>query len=73
MGAASTLRVNGSMGLRKTVGRWALVAVAVPVTAKAADRLGRRLETSRGPNVWSKGLRGGAARLNRVQGRKKRA
>jgi hypothetical protein len=57
------------MGIRRRIGRWALIAVAVPVTARAADRLGQRLESNRGPNRYSKALRTGATQLRRVNGR----
>jgi hypothetical protein len=59
------------MGLRRRVGRWALVAVAVPMVAKVADQVGRRIEDRQGPNKWSRGLRGSAARLRRLQGRRR--
>ena len=61
------------MGVRRAVGRWAVVAVGVPVTAKVADRLGQRIESRQGgPTRWSKGLRGGAARLRRLRSSRRR-
>jgi hypothetical protein len=58
------------MGLRRRAGRWALIAVAVPLAAKVADKLGQSLEDKRGSNQWSRGLRTGAAQLRRLQGRR---
>ncbi|HYH49626.1 MAG TPA: hypothetical protein VEG38_08765 [Acidimicrobiia bacterium] len=59
------------MGVRRRVGRWALVAVAVPMAAKVADQVGRRIEDRQGPNKWSRGLRRSASQLRRVQGRRR--
>ena len=53
--------------LKRALLRWALAAIAVPVAAEVADRLGRRLEESRGPNRVSRGLERGAVSLRRVQ------
>ncbi|HET9770818.1 MAG TPA: hypothetical protein VFS16_08010 [Acidimicrobiia bacterium] len=58
--------------LRRALLRWLLAAVAVPVAAEAADRLGRHLEASRGRTGLSRGLQGGAARLRRVQAKRHR-
>ncbi|HLJ08892.1 MAG TPA: hypothetical protein VKX24_10150 [Acidimicrobiia bacterium] len=55
------------MGVRRVVRRWMLLGVAVPAAAALADRMGRRLEAQRGRDVWSRGLRGGAAGLRRLQ------
>lgn len=59
------------MGLRRSVARWAMVAVAVPMVAKVADQVGRRIEDKQGPNKWSRGLRNSAAQLRRMQGRRR--
>ena len=55
------------MWLRRALLRWVLVAVALPVAAEVADRLGRRLEASRGSSAVSRGLGSGAAGLRRVR------
>ena len=60
------------MGVRKQLARWALVALAVPLTAKLADAIARRVEVSRGPNRSSRSLRVAAARLRDLQGRRAR-
>jgi hypothetical protein len=59
------------MGVRRRVGRWALVALAVPMAAKVADQVGRRIEDRQGHNKWSRGLRSSAANLRRLQGRRR--
>lgn len=61
--------------LRRALLRWVLAAVALPVAAEAADRLGQRLEASRGRSGVSRGLRSGAAGMRRLQAKrqKKRA
>ena len=58
------------MGLRKRLIRWALIALAVPLSAKLADGIARRVEVSRGPNRSSRSLRAVAARLRDLQGRR---
>jgi hypothetical protein len=60
------------MGVRRRLARWALIALAIPVTAKLADGLARRVEASRGPNSSSRRLRAIAARLRDLQGRRPR-
>jgi hypothetical protein len=61
------------MGVKKAVRRWALIGIGVPATAAVADKVGRRLEEKRGPDAWSKGLRGGAAKLRHFKaGRSRR-
>jgi len=59
------------MGVRRRVGRWAIVAVAVPMVAKLAEQVGRRIEVKQGPNKLSRGLRGSAAGLRRLQGHRR--
>ncbi|MCA1844312.1 MAG: hypothetical protein LC792_14210 [Actinobacteria bacterium] len=61
------------MRLRRAVLRWVLAAIALPVAAEVADRLGRRLEATRGRSAMSRGLRSGAARLRRVRAKRQRA
>ena len=58
------------MGLRRRLIRWALVALAIPVSAKLADDIARRVEASRGPNRSSRNLRAVATRLRDLQGRR---
>ena len=60
------------MGLRRRALRWALAALAVPVAAEVAERVGRRLEERGGPDGWSRRLRGGAVRLRRLQAARQR-
>lgn len=56
------------MGWRRRLVRWALVALAIPVSAKVADAIAQRVEASRGPNRSSRSLRMVAARLRSLQG-----
>jgi hypothetical protein len=58
------------MGVRRRLARWALVALAIPVTAKVADGIAQRVEASRGPNRSSRSLRAAATRLRSLQGRR---
>jgi hypothetical protein len=66
-GSADVLRI------RRTLLRWVVAVVAVPVAAEVADRVGRRLEATRGPSPASRGLRAGATRLRRFERRRRRA
>jgi len=58
--------------LWKMVGRWALVAIAVPVAAAGARRLSQTIETRRGPSRSTTLLRKGADGLQSFFGRSKR-
>jgi hypothetical protein len=58
--------------LRRMVLRWALAAIAVPVAAEVADRLGRGLEARRGRSGLSEGLQGAAVRLRRLKAKRRR-
>ena len=58
------------MGVRRRLARWALVALAVPVTANLAEGIAQRVEATRGPNRSSRSLRAMAARLRGLQGRR---
>ena len=58
--------------LRRALLRWVLAAIAVPVAAEVADRLGRGIETRRGRTRLSDGLRGGATRLRRQRAKRRR-
>lgn len=58
--------------LRRALLRWVLAAVAVPLAAEVAERVGRQLEERRGASKWSRGLKGGAARLRELQRSKRR-
>ena len=60
------------MGVRRRLARWALVALAVPLSAKLADEIAHRIEATRGPNRSSRGLRTAAVRLRDLQGRRTR-
>jgi len=59
--------------LRRALLRWVLAAIAVPVAAEVADRLGRGLEARRGRSGLSEGLRRGAVRLRRLKAKRGRA
>jgi hypothetical protein len=56
----------------KTVGRWILAAVAVPLAAAGARRLSQAVERRRGSSRMTRGLRQGADTLQRVTGRRAR-
>lgn len=58
--------------LRRALLRWLLAAIAVPVAAEVADRLGRGLETRRGRSRLSEGLQSGAVRLRRQRAKRRR-
>jgi len=58
--------------LRRALLRWLLAAIAVPVAAEVADRVGRGLEARRGPTRLSRGLQGGAVRLRRLKAKRAR-
>nr|WP_067495523.1 hypothetical protein [Actinoplanes sp. TFC3] len=52
--------------------RWVLMAVAVPLAAAGARKLGDVVEAKRGPNKGSQALRRGADVLQGQFGRKKK-
>jgi len=58
---------------RRAALRWVLAAVALPVAAEAAERLGRRLEATRGRSGLSRGLRSGATGLRRLQTKRRQS
>ncbi|HEX6501382.1 MAG TPA: hypothetical protein VF054_20480 [Micromonosporaceae bacterium] len=58
--------------LWKFVGRWALAAVAVPLTAAGARRLSRAIETRRGSSRTTRLLRRSADLVQQIGGRKPR-
>jgi hypothetical protein len=58
--------------MRKLIGRWALLAVAVPLAAAGARRLSQTVEKRRGRNRVTRLLRGTADTLDRATGRSTR-
>lgn len=58
--------------MRKMIGRWALMAVAVPLAAAGARKLSRSMETRKGPSRTSSLLRQGADMLQGSRGRRGR-
>ncbi len=53
--------------------RWLIAAVAVPIAAAGARKLGQKIEERRGPrNKAARALRSGADLLQRAGGRKPR-
>jgi hypothetical protein len=57
----------------KTVGRWALVAIALPLAATALRKIGRRMESRSGSSRISRTLGNTASGLDTLTGRKTRA
>lgn len=57
--------------LWKFVGRWALAAVAVPLTAAGARRLGRAIETRHGSSRATRLLHRSADMLQNTGGRRR--
>ncbi|WP_432837477.1 hypothetical protein [Dactylosporangium sp. CA-092794] len=55
--------------LRKTVARWAVVAVAVPVAVAGARKVSERIEARHGPTRTSRLLRQGVDTAQRLTGR----
>lgn len=53
----------------KMIGRWVVAAVAIPLAAAGARRLGQTIETRRGPSRATGALRKSADLLQRVGGR----
>lgn len=58
--------------VRRALLRWVLAAIAVPVAAEVAERVGRCLENRRGPSKWSRRLQRGAAKLRDLQRSRRR-
>jgi hypothetical protein len=58
--------------LWKTISRWALMAIAVPLAAVGARRLGEAVESRRGHNRASNLLRRSADALQGISGRSRR-
>lgn len=57
----------------KTIGRWALVVVAVPLAAAGLRKMGQRIESNRGPSRSSRLLKGAASGMDTMTGRGRRA
>ncbi len=58
--------------MRKLIGRWVLLAIAVPLTAAGARRLGQAMEKRRGRSRVTRFLHGAADTLERATGRPRR-
>jgi hypothetical protein len=58
--------------MRKVIGRWVLLAVAVPLAAAGARRLSTAVERRRGRSRATRFLRGTADALDRATGRSTR-
>jgi hypothetical protein len=58
--------------LAKTLWRWLLVVIAVPIAAAGARKLSRAVESRRGPSRGTALLRQGADTLERLTGRRSR-
>lgn len=56
----------------KMIGRWAMLAIAVPLAALGARRLSQRIEARRGPSRRTRVLRQSADALQRLSGRSPR-
>jgi len=56
----------------KTIGRWILAAIAVPLAAAGARRLSQAVERRRGASRMTRMLRRGADTLQQVGGRRSR-
>lgn len=54
----------------KVIGRWALVAIAVPLVAAGARQLGHAVEQRKGSTRATRMLHRGADTLQRLTGRK---
>ena len=57
----------------KTVGRWALIAIALPLAAKALRKISRSMEGRSGSSRFSRALGHTASGLDTVTGRPTRA
>lgn len=58
--------------MRKMIGRWALMAVAVPLAAAGARKVSQRMESRKGPSRTSGLLRQGADLLQGSRRRRRR-
>jgi NADH:ubiquinone oxidoreductase subunit H len=58
--------------MRRAIGRWALMAVAVPLAAAGARKVSQRMETRKGPSRVSGLLRQGADLLQGSKPRRRR-
>ncbi|MCW6008332.1 hypothetical protein K1W54_27870 [Micromonospora sp. CPCC 205371] len=56
----------------KVIGRWALIAIAVPLVAAGARQLGHAVEQRRGSSRATRMLHRGADTLQRLTGRRRR-
>jgi hypothetical protein len=63
---------DGRITMRRAIGRWAVLAVAVPLAAVGARRIGQAVEARRGSNRVSRLLHKGADTLQGMTGRKRR-
>jgi len=58
--------------MRKVIGRWAVLAVAVPLAAVGARRVGQAVEKRRGANRVTRMLHKGADTLQGMTGHKRK-
>jgi hypothetical protein len=58
--------------MKKAIGRWAVLAVAVPLAAVGARRIGQAVEARRGSNRMSRLLHKGADTLQGMTGRRRK-
>ncbi|MGC5052759.1 hypothetical protein ACLQ2S_15040 [Micromonospora sp. DT48] len=58
--------------LRKRIGQWAVMAIAVPVAAAGARKLSHTLEARRGPNRATRLLNKGADLIRPRQAKRRR-
>jgi hypothetical protein len=59
--------------MRRAIGRWAVLAVAVPLAAVGARRIGQAVEARRGSSRMTRMLHKGADTLQMMSGRKRRS
>ena len=57
----------------KSIGRWALVAIAIPLAAAAVRKLGERAEARNGSTRFTRALGRTASGLDVISGRDRRA
>lgn len=58
--------------MRRLIGRWAVVAVAVPLAVAGARRLSQTVEARRGSTRFTRLLRSGADTLQGLTGTKRK-
>jgi hypothetical protein len=58
--------------MRRAIGRWAVLAVAVPLAAVGARRIGQAVEARRGSSRVSRLLHKGADTLQSMTGQRRR-